>query len=321
MTIETSNILDFSIYSFFGVELRRFIPSVIAFVVASLLLPAGAPRVSAQERPNVVATFSVVGDLVRHIGADRVNLTVLVGPDGDTERYEPTPGDAAALARAALIFENGLGSEPWLDRLYAGSRSSAQRARVSQGLDLIRSEEHRDEFDPHIWHDPQLMIQATYTVRDALAGIDPSSSDVYAANAYAYVAQLQGLDSWIIDQVAGLPAERRKLVTSHDTFGYFARRYGFQIVGAGLESFFTDAQPSAGDIARLVRDIRATGVPVVFVENVTDPRLMQRIASEAGVTVGPSLYTDALGAPGSPGGTYLDMMTYNVSAIVGALGR
>jgi ABC-type Zn uptake system ZnuABC Zn-binding protein ZnuA len=262
-----------------------------------------------------------VGDVVARVGGDRIDLTVLVGANGDTERYEPTPSDSQALSAAAVIFENGLGSEPWLDRLYAGSRSTAQRVRISQSIDLLRADDNPSELDPHIWHDPLSMIQATTNVRDALVAADPANADAYTSNADALTGQLQTLNSWIVDQVAKLPPERRKLVTSHDTFGYFARRYGFQIVGAGLESFFTDAQPSAGDIARLVRDIRAAGVPVVFVENVTDPRLMERIASEAGVAVGPSLYTDALGAPGSSGGTYLDMMTYNVNSIVGALGR
>jgi len=286
-----------------------------------LQLGPAVPAAAAQDRLKVVATFSVVGDLVQRVGGDAIDLTVLVGANGDTERYEPTPSDAQAISNAAVIFQNGLGSEPWLDRLYAGSRSTAQRVRISQGIVLLRADDNPSELDPHIWHDPVSMIQATNNVRDALVAADPSNADAYAANADAFVGQLQTLNSWIVDQVARLAVDRRKLVTSHDTFGYFARRYGFQIVGAGLESFFTDAQPSAGDIARLVRDIRAAGVPVVFVENVTDPRLMERIASEAGVAVGPSLYTDALGAPGSSGGNYLDMMTYNVNSIVGALGR
>jgi ABC-type Zn uptake system ZnuABC Zn-binding protein ZnuA len=316
--IEDSRFFDISM----GGRLRRLAAWLVALSIIPSFASAGAAPAAAQDaRPNVVATFSVVGDLVQRVGGDRINLTVLVGADGDTERYEPTPGDAQALASAAIVFENGLGSEPWLDRLYAGSRSSAQRKRISDGVDLIRAQEHGTELDPHIWHDPVSMIQATYNVRDTLSAVDQANADAYASNADAYVAQLQSLHGWITDRVATLPAERRKLVTSHDTFGYFARRYGFQIVGAGLESFFTDAQPSAGDIARLVRDIRAAGVPVVFVENVTDPRLMQRVASEAWVTVGPSLYTDALGAAGSPGGTYLDMMTYNVNSIVGALGQ
>ncbi len=301
--------------------MQRTLAQITAvFLVLAAFVGFNIPNAEAQDsQPRVVATFSVVGDLVQNVGSDRINLVVLVGPDGDTERYEPTPGDSQALTNAAIVFENGLGSEPWLNRLMAGSRSNAQRVRVSDGIDLLRNEEHPGDFDPHIWHDAANMVRATYNVRDALTRLDPSNSAVYFGNAEAHVQRLQDLDSWIASQVATVPAERRKLVTSHETFGYFAKRYGFQIVGAGLESFFTDAQPSAGDMARLVRDIRAAGVPVVFVENVSDPRLMERIASEAGVRVGPALYTDALGRSGSNGATYVDMMTYNVNSIVGAL--
>jgi zinc/manganese transport system substrate-binding protein len=267
----------------------------------------------------VVATFSVIGDLVKNVGGDRVEVATIVGADGDTERYDPNPGDALAITRAQLILENGLGSEPWLDRLYRSARATAPRVRVSQGFDLIAGD--RGDFDPHFWHDVSSTMQVVRTIRDTLSGYDPANADVYSANADAYLARLDALDAWVRDRVSALPEERRKLVTSHDTFGYFARSYGFQILGVGLQSFFTDAQPSAQQINRLVQEIRAAGVPAVFVENVTDPRLMQRVAQEAGVRVAPQLYTDALGKFDSPASSYVDMVTYNVNTIVTALSR
>ncbi len=293
--------------------LRSF---ALLLLIAATAIPSN--HAAEQQRLRVVATFSIIGDLVQNVGGDRIQLTTLVGPNGDTERYEPSPADARALAQADLIFENGLGSEPWLDRLYTASRSSAPRVRVSQGVEVLRD---GNEYDPHFWHDVASTVRVVRTIRDALAGIDPANADAYTANANAYIAQLESLDSWIFDQVATLPEARRKLVTSHDTFGYFAERYGFQIVGVGLQSFFTDAQPSAQQMNRLVQDIRATGVPAVFIENVTDPRLMQRVATEAGVVVAPELFTDALGDANSPAASYIDMMQYNVRTIVASLSR
>ncbi len=284
------------------------------------LASAGCGSVLAQGKPRVVTTYTLVSEIVRNVAVDRVNLLTLVGPNADTERYEPTPSDANVIALANLIFEIGLGSEPWIDRLYSGANASAPRVQIWNGIDLIHGGEAGEAgVDPHIFHDVSNYIQMTYNVRGALSAFDPPNSDFYAQNADAYAAQLQKLDDWVFAQVAQLPPERRKLVTSHDSFGYLARRYGFEIAGVGLDSFFTDAQPSANQIARLVNAIRAEGVPAVFVENVTDPRLMQTVAHEAGVAVGPALYTDALGAPGSPGETYISMMTYNVTSIVTAL--
>lgn len=294
--------------------------SLILLIGALAPAACGLTSVLAQGKPRVVATYSMVGELVRNVGGDRVDPLTLVGPDRDTERYEPTPRDVNVIASANLILEIGLGSEPWLDRLYTSANTAAPRVQIWNGIDLIQGGEGGEEgLDPHIFHDVSNYIQMTYNVRDALSSFDPANADFYAQNADTYAAQLRQLDDWVFAQVAPLAPERRKLVTSHDSFGYFARRYGFEIAGVGLDSFFTDAQPSANRIARLVSAIRAEGVPAVFVENVTDPRLMQTIAKEAGVTVGPSLYTDALGGPGSPGDTYISMMTYNVTSIVSAL--
>jgi ABC-type Zn uptake system ZnuABC Zn-binding protein ZnuA len=275
------------------------------------------PGAAAQDRLRAVATFSIVGEIVQNVSGYTIELTTLVGPNADTERYEPSPSDVRALLRAQVIFENGLGSEPWLERLYNGSRSTASRVRVSQDVELIQAADGQP--DPHVWHDVANVIRMTQTVRDTLVQMDPANEGIYSSNAEAYAARLQALDDWVLERVSTLPENRRKLVTSHETFGYFAKRYGFEIVGVGVQSFFTHSEPSSQQIAGLVRQIQSAGVPAIFAEYVIDPRLMQRVAREARVTLAPQLYTDALGAPRSSGATYIDMMTHNVSTMVSYL--
>lgn len=287
--------------------------------------PAAArPEAPASPRLKVVASFSILGDLVRQVGGERVDLRVLVGPESDAHTFDPSPADTAAVAEAALVFENGLGFEPWFDRLYAASRSSAKRVVVTAGLaGLIRTDKDaRGEVDPHVWHDVQHAMHMVRVIRDALVQADPANAAAYSANAERYLAELQELDAWIVARVATLPPERRKLVTTHDTFAYFARRYGFVIVGTALGSVSTEAaDPSAAQVAALVQEIKAAGVPAIFAENVSNPRLMERIASVAGVQLAPGLYTDALGRPGSPGDSYVKMIRSNVERIVVALSR
>ena len=308
--------------------------------------PPEAPTATAQPL-SVVATYTILGDLVQQVAGDRVTLTILVGAEGDPHTYQPTPRDSATIGAATLLFENGLEFETWLDDIFVASGSQATRVVVSTGAMLLaatkeghseegHSEEgHREEghseeghseeghshgeFDPHIWQDP-LNAQAMVTViRDALIAADPTNSATYSANAAAYIAELQALDSFIREQVAGLPEERRKLVTNHDTFAYFANRYGFEVIGTALGSSTESSDPSAGMISELVEQIRAAAVPAIFTENTANPALMETIAREAGVTLAPALFTDALGAPGSSGATYLEMMRFNATTIVSSL--
>jgi zinc/manganese transport system substrate-binding protein len=310
----------------------------ILTLVLLALLAFGAPLSSAQDAPlNVVATYSILGDLVANVGGDQIALTVLVGADSDSHVYEPTPQDAIALARADVIFENGLEFETWLDALYESSGSSAARVAVSEGIEAIpfgghEHDEHEGdhdhdehehdhehgEFDPHVWHDPNNAVVMVENIRDALMAADPANAAVYAANAEAYIVELLALDAYIREQVAAIPAENRVLVTSHESFGYFAAAYGFEVlsVTGGTTNV---ADPSAGALAELITAVRESGARAVFVENVTNPAVLERIAAEAGVTVADTLYTDALGQPGTPGETYLSMMRYNVDTIVEAL--
>ncbi len=303
--------------------------------------PAGDRGAAGDAAPSVVVSHSILGDIARNVLGDASSLTVLVPAGADAHTYEPSPADLTALYRADLIIENGLGFERWLDRIYASSGSKARRVVATSGVAAlgIDGETHDEpadepgpaarpaatdetglELDPHVWHDVKNAVLMTNNVRDALVDADPARADRYRANAERYAAELAALDSYVVEQTEQVPAARRKLVTSHDTFRYFGHRYGFEIVGTAFGAATTEAaDPTAGQLAALVQRIRAAGVPVIFAENVQDPGLMQRIAREAGVSLGPTLYTDALGEPGSRGDTYAKLIRSNVDTIVGAL--
>ena len=286
---------------------------------------------------RVVATYSVLGDLVENVGGESVELTTLVGPNGDAHTFEPAPSDNAELTEAEVVFENGLGFETWLDDLYASSGSEARRVVVSERLDPLtmteeehgheaeskHAEEHDHETgepDPHVWHDVKNAVVMVETVRDALIKADPDNAQAYRSNAEEYISRLQDLDAEVTDLVGAISEENRTLFTTHDTFGYFAERYGFE-VDTALASVSTEtSDPSAGETAELVREIEGSGVPAIFAENVSNPTVMENIADEAGVKLAPTLYTDALGEPGSGGGTYVEMVRHNARTISEALG-
>jgi ABC-type Zn uptake system ZnuABC Zn-binding protein ZnuA len=322
-------------------------------IVVLLLLSLGLVLpVTAQDAPlRVVATYSVLGDFVQVVGSDQFELTVLVGLDGDPHVYEPTPQDVVALSEADILFENGLELEPWIDDLYAASGSTTTRIAVSDGIEPLAFEEHDHEHehegeeqaqtaeageaeheegedhghehgenDPHTWMSPLNAIVMVENIRAALVAADPANADTYNANAEAYTAQLTELDAYIREQVATIPEANRILITTHELFGYFARDYGFTLTDSALGAVSTEAaDPAAGEIAALVEEIRAVGVPAIFVENVGNPELMAQIAQEAGVALAPPLYTHGLGPAGSGAETYLGMMRYNVDVITTAL--
>lgn len=265
------------------------------------------------DKINAIATISIIGDVVRNVAGDAVNLVVLVGPDGDAHEYEPIPTDSVNIAKADIIFENGLHLEHWLDKLYEASGSKAKRIIVSQGVTPRIFEDNPQETDPHAWQDVINVILYTQNVRDALDEIDPANKSLYDANAKNYIQQLQVLDAWVKAQVATIPVDKRKLVTNHDALGYFARAYGFKIIGAVIPSATTEAaDPSAQQTVQLLTIIKANGVHAIFSENMANPKLAQTLSQEADVQVGPELYTDALGPVGSEGETYLKMIKYNV---------
>jgi zinc/manganese transport system substrate-binding protein len=319
---------------------RRFCSILLALVLAIIaslptLIPVAAQTPSTGGPLQVVASFSILGDLVKNVGGDAVEVTTLISPGVDAHTYDPAPADLVVLSKADVIFENGLGFEPWLDRFFASAQPSGARVVVTEGITPREAgaDEHAQEtqleddgageqgqFDPHVWHDVANAIVMVGNIRDALVAADPDRAELYEANAAAYTAELKALDAGIREQVGTLPPELRKLVTSHDTFGYFAQAYGFDVLGTALGSISTEAgDPSARDIATLITEIQDAGVPAIFAENVANPDLMESIAREAGVVLAPPLYTDALGPQGSPGATYIGMMQSNVTTIVDAL--
>jgi len=306
---------------------RKILP---LFITAALLSAACGGVPTPTYKLKVVATFSTLGDLVQNVGGDRIELKTLVGPGQDAHTFEPVPADAKSLADAPLIFENGLGFETWLDELYESSGSKAERIVVTDGLEPLKGEEHHEgeeaergygESDPHMWHDVANAIHMVKAIREALMKADAANAPLYQANADKYIAELQTLDAWVFDQVKTLPEDRRKLVTTHDTFGYFAARYGFEVIGTILPTTTEGASPSAQEVDKLVDEVKAAGVPAVFAENVSSNTLLRQVADEAGVKVVASLYTDALGPAGSDGDTYIKMMRYNATTIVAELGK
>lgn len=300
---------------------------LVGWVVAGLCaLLALGPGVALAGKVRVVATTSIIGDWVRVVGGDDVEVTTLVGADGDPHEYEPVPGDSMSIAQASVVFENGLGLENWLDKLFRSAESKATRVVITKGIEVrhvAAAEGETDgggDVDPHAWQSVKDAAIMVGNVRDALVLADPGHAGDYKARAGAYIDQLNELDRWVQGQINSIPAARRKLVTSHDAFGYFGERYGVDISRSALESVTTEASdPSAKQIAEVVEQIKASGAPMIFLENIQNPKLIEQIASEANVKVGPPLYSDALGQAGTAGGTYLKMVRYNVTTLVEAL--
>lgn len=290
---------------------------IIMACIISLLTGCGSSAPATTSTPTIITTFSVLADMTQQIAGDTATVTSLVPLNGDAHVFEPTPANGVALVNATAVIELGVGFEPWFADLYAASGSKATQITASTGVTPLMA---GDETDPHIWHDVANAIIMAQNIRDGLVTAMPSKKETLTANAAAYIAQLEALDNEIQAQIATLPAAQRKLVTSHDTFGYFAARYGFEVVGTGLGSVTTESSdPDAASIVALVNDIKASSVQAIFVENMSNTKVMEQIAQEAGVTIAPALYTDALGEANSSGATYIEMIRYNVRTMVTAL--
>lgn len=292
---------------------------LLAGIAAGL---AGAPAAAQQPRRiAAVATISIVGDLVHNVGGDRVDVATLVGPNGDPHVYSPTPAAAKKLADADVIFVNGLGLEGWMTRLIVTSGSKAPTVVVSNGVTPRTRESVRDParftIDPHAWQAVANAEIYVKNIRDGLSTVDPADKTGYAANAAAYLARLDALDNEIKATIAAIPADRRTVIINHNSFGYFGDAYGLTVIAP--EGLSTDAEPSAKDVAKIVALIRAEKFPV-FLENISDPRLMTEIARETGAAIGGAIYSDALSAPDGPAPTYIDMMRHNVAEFAKALG-
>lgn len=284
--------------------------AALALSLAALVMPAKA---EAQKIP-VVASFSIIGDFVRQVGGDRVSVTTIVGPDGDAHVYEPSPADGRRIAQARLIFVNGLGFEGWLDRLIKSAKSKGEVVTLGKRVAAREDEEGQD---PHAWQDVANAKVYVEAIREALTAADPEGAQTYKANADAYLAKLDALDAEIRQAIAAVPKERRRVVSTHDAFGYFAARYGVEFIAP--QGVSTEAEVSARDVARIIDAVRAHKVGAVFIENVADPRLAKRIASETGARMGGTLYSDALSDAKGDGATYIDMMRHNVKELAKAL--
>jgi zinc/manganese transport system substrate-binding protein len=305
------------------VAIRR--SAVIAAAVAAALM-AVSPAWSQQAgngRLKVVASFSILADLVKNVGGERVDVVALVGPNGNAHVYAPSPADAKKVADARIVFVNGLGFEGWLDRLVKASATTAPIVVASRGvkpLERAGAQAHDGEHgnaDPHAWQSVANARIYVENIRDALIGIDPAGKAAYDSQASAYIAKLDALDREVHDAMAKVPAERRRVITSHNAFGYFQSAYGISFIAP--QGVSTEAEASARDVAAIIGEIRKQKAAAVFLENVTDPRLIQQIARETGAKVGGVLYSDALTDAGGDAPTYIDLMRHNLRQLANAL--
>ena len=282
--------------------------------LVGLALATSALPVRAQDHLNVVASFSIIGDFVRNVGGDRVSVTTLVGPNGDVHVYTPAPADAKKIADAKLLVVNGLGLEGWLPRLVQSSGSKAMIVTATDGITPLKL---NSAADPHAW---QSVVDAKVyvtNVRDALAAADPTDAATFRANAAGYLAKLDALDREVRTAVAQIPPARRKVISTHDAFGYFAAAYGIEFIAPLGVS--TESEASARDIARIITQVRAEKIPAVFLENISDVRLIRRISAETGASIGGTLFSDSLSDEKGDAPTYIELVRHNIKALTSAL--
>ena len=292
-----------------------------SFLLAALLALqplASGNAYAADGKLKVVASFSILGDIVRNVGGDRVEITTLVGPDGDAHVFEPTPADARSVAGADVVFVNGLGFEGWMERLIQASGYKGPLVVASGGVQSrTMDEDGQTVTDPHAWQDLRNGRLYVENVAAGLAAADPRGAEAYRAAAAAYEVELAAKDKWVRDELAAVPSEQRKIITSHDAFQYFGAAYGVAFLAPVGVS--TEDEPSAAGMAQLVRQMRTEGVKVVFLENMTNPKLLETLATEVGARVGGTLYADALSPPGGPADTYLKMFDNNLPQLKAAM--
>lgn len=330
----------------------RYLLATTILAGLTAFAPSGITRAVAAEL-KVVASFSIIGDMARQVGGDRIDLVTLVGPNGDAHVYEPRPADAVAMAGADVVLANGLHFEGFLSRLAEASGSVAPVVELTKGVETIATEdddhdheageeaqagseadhdhvheaEHADSAkDDHHDHGPvdphafQSVPNARIYVRNiakAFCGVDPEGCGIYQANAADYTEELDALDAVIRETVTSIPEDRRTIITSHDAFGYFGKEYGIRFLAP--EGISTDAEASAADVAALIRQVREDEAAAIFVENITNARLSEQIASETGLQIGGTLYSDALSGPNAPASTYIGMMRHNIETIARAI--
>lgn len=287
-----------------------------------LALGALSAHAVSREPLPVVATFSILGDMVKEIGGERVALTTIVGPNSDAHSFEPTPQDARALQQARVLVLNGLDFENWLPRLLQASGFEGHQVLASQGVAVrtlkgahYEDEDHaHGEADPHAWQDLANGMIYARNIAAGLAQADPRNAGYYESRAAGYIARMQALDNEIRTAISAIPPERRRVISSHDAFGYFGAAYGIEFIP--ITGLSNRSEPSARDLARIITLARETRVGGVFIENMSNPVLAQQIARESGALMGGTLYADALGPPAQPAATYLGMLSWNAGRLV-----
>jgi zinc/manganese transport system substrate-binding protein len=296
----------------------------LAGLIAALVfaVSVNAANADAAGKLPVLASFSILGDIVSQIGGERITVSTLVGPDQDAHVYQPSPDDIKKVAHARLIVVNGLGFEGWLDRLAHAANFKGEIVVASQGIkarEMVDEEahDHLEHADPHAWQDPVNVMTYTANIVTALSRLDPAGAAVYKKNGDAYIAALKQIDNWAATQIGAIPAAKRKIITSHDAFHYFGARYKIEFIAP--QGMSTDSEPSAREVASMIRQMKKEHIKAVFIENMTSPKLLEQIASEAGVEAGGKLYADALSGPGGPASDYLSLMRYNVGQMLGGL--
>jgi zinc/manganese transport system substrate-binding protein len=308
-------------------------PKLTRRLLIATAFVAGLPTTAfAAEKPRVVASFSILADMAGRVGGDKVEVTSLVGPNGDAHVYEPSPADAKTIAEADLIVVNGLGFEGWFERLVEASGYKGPVVTASDGVKAARMEDkdehaeagHEEDhdhdhgaFDPHAWQDAANAAIYVENIAKALCAADKSGCETYTSKAAAYAADLKALDAEIKAAVARVPEDRRTVIMSHDAFGYFARAYGIAV--RAPEGVSTDSEASAKDVAKLIAQIGEKKAAALFVENVSDPRLIEQISRETGLSIGGELYSDALSGPSGPARTYVEMMRHNARLLTEAM--
>jgi ABC-type Zn uptake system ZnuABC Zn-binding protein ZnuA len=319
---------------------RAWMPGLLALALLLVTLWAAACG-GATDSPQTPATGTgslkvlvaetFLADIVQNVAGDAASVEALMPLGADPHAYELTPAGAVKVAKCDVLIVNGAGFEPTLDQILENIGENAEVIEASAGLvsrtaregeeveQAGADEHHHDQGDPHFWLDPTLVVTYVENIRDGLSKADPANAATYAANAAAYSRSLEEIDTWIKQQVGVIPAERRLLVTNHESFGYFADRYGFTVVGTVVPSVGTGASPSAQQLARLIDTIKGTGIRAIFLETGSNPDLAEQVAAETGITVVTQLYTHSLTEAGGAAPTYLDMMRVDTEAIVAAL--
>ena len=299
--------------------MRRF-PFLLIFVLLLSACGGPAPREASQTTaPVVLATTTFLADIARNVAGDHLAVDSLLSFGADPHSYQPIPADTVKISKSTVLIVNGLEYEQFLGSLLENAGGERLMITASEGLEPRQMEEEGNTvIDPHMWLDPNRVIQYVENIRDGLSQADPNDAAIYKSNADAYIARLRELDGWIKEQVAHIPAEHRLLVTNHESLGYFSEQYGFTVIGEVLQSVSSVASPSAKQMAELVDQIKSSGAPAIFLDASDNPTLAQQIASETGVNVVTDLHLESL-TDGPPAGTYIEMMKDNVTQIVNAL--